>query len=238
MSPEPDEPAGLPLFDQRNYRRAKATLPGHGQGIAPRNKGKTLPAEIIPAEQVRALVDACPKTTPYGLRLAAFIAVLYRTGMKVSELLKTRLKDVDLRSGHESIRAAGGKNLRRRRLGLDSYALPHLTKWLTAREGLPGDLVFCVVHGPTAGRAWNVMGARHDLRRLAPQVRDGRVHPEAFRLTCAAELIVEQWPLTYMQAQLGLTSAWSFTKLFPRLGIEDADDADVAEIARFRPEPS
>src|SRR5215210_711552 len=68
MSPEPDEPAGLPLFDQRNYRRAKATLPGHGQGIAPRNKGKTLPAEIIPAEQVRALVDACPKTTPYGLR--------------------------------------------------------------------------------------------------------------------------------------------------------------------------
>jgi hypothetical protein len=39
-----------------------------------------------------------------------------------------------------------------------------------------------------------------------------------------------------MQTQLGLTSAWSFTKLFPRLGIEAADDDDVAEIARSRPE--
>jgi integrase len=114
--------------------------------------------------------------------------------MKVSELLRTRLKDVDLRSGRESILASGDKRLQRRRLGLDSYALPHLTAWLRAREHLPGDLVFCVIAPPTAGREWNVMQARKGLRPLGPEVLGRRVNPEALRVTFAAELIVEQWP--------------------------------------------
>ena len=53
----------------------------------------------------------------------------------------------------------------------------------------------------------------------------------------AAELIVEQWPLTYMQSQLGLKSVWSFREIFPQLGVTAAPEKDVIEIARSRPLP-
>lgn len=97
----------LPLVDSRNYPRAIATLPGHRRGMSPANKGKTYPAEVFPAEQVQVLLDACPTTTLYGLRLCASIAVLYRTGMWIAELLHARMDDLDLTPGRETIRAAG-----------------------------------------------------------------------------------------------------------------------------------
>jgi len=235
MSTDADDADALPLFDQRNYPRAKATLPGYGRGRSPAGKGKAYPPEIIWPEQVRALLDACPTTTASGLRLRAFIAMLYRTGMAVSEVLSTRVRDISLHAGRESVRATGSKSLQSRTLALDSYALPHITAWLAVREKFPGGLLFCVVDGPTVGREWNAMQTRFELRRLGDKVLERRVNPGSFRFTFAAELIAEQWPLTYMQTQLGLTSAWSFTKLFPRLGISPANDEDVAEIARFRP---
>ena len=122
-----------------------------------------------------------------------------------------------------------------RGLALDAYALAHLEPWLAKRRDLPGDGVFCVVDGPTAGRDWDHMQTRFELRRLGKQILQRRVNPTSLRLTLAAEMIDEQWPLSYMQTQLGLGSIQSFKDILPQLGIHAADEADVAEIARFRP---
>jgi site-specific recombinase XerD len=223
----------LPLLDSRNYPRAIATLPGHRRGMSPANKGKTYPPEVFPAEQVQVLLEACP-TTLFGLRLRASIAVLYRTGMWIAELRHARMDDLDLTPGRETIRAAGTK-LVSRTLALDSYAMAHLEPWLEKRRDLPGDGVLCVVEGPTAGRDWEGMQTRHELRRLGKAALQRRVNPMSLRLTLAAEMIDEQWPLSYMQTQLGLSSIESFKDVLPQLGILPADEADVAEIARFRP---
>ena len=225
----------LPLYDSRNYRRAPATMPGVGRGVVPVTKGNTYPSRVLSADDVGSLIDACDDTMS-GLRLRAFIAVLYRTGMKIAEALKARTDDLELRAGHESIFAAGA-NVTERRLVLDSYAMSYLGPWLEARRRLPGDTVFCVFDGPTAGRVWDAAHARHEMRLLGKKALGGRANTNSLRLTMAAELIVEQWPLTYIQTQLGLTSVWSFREIFPQLGVVAAPEEDVAEVARSRPLP-
>ena len=231
-----NEVDALPLYDSRNYRRARATLPGFGRGRASPTKGRTFPAEVLSGEDVSALIEACANDTLSGIRLRAFIALLYRTGMKVKEALNARTDGLGLRPGKESILATGA-NVAERRLALDSYAMSYLVPWLKVRSRLPGHEVFCVFDGPTAGRVWDDSSARLDLRQLGQKVLGREVTPNWLRLTMAAELIVEQWPLTYMQTQLGLSSVWSFRQVFPKLGVVAAPDEDVAEVARTRPLP-
>jgi hypothetical protein len=47
-----------------------------------------------------------------------------------------------------------GKGGRRREVGMDDWAWEHLQPWTEARAELPVGPLFCVVTGPTRGRAW------------------------------------------------------------------------------------
>ncbi len=44
----------------------------------PWNKGQKLPPEVLTPDEVKALMDACSKRAPTGLRNRAVIVVLYR----------------------------------------------------------------------------------------------------------------------------------------------------------------
>src|SRR5262249_24436771 len=61
--------------------------------------------EVLPLTDVDRLLAAPDTTTPRGLRDAAMIATLYATGLRVSELVKLRVEDVDLGVG--CLRATG-----------------------------------------------------------------------------------------------------------------------------------
>ena len=225
----------LPLYDSRNYRRARATLPGYRKGQSPVNRGKKYPPEVLSRDEVLLLLDACP-SDKFGLRLRALIAVLYRTGMSVSEALGARIDRLDLRPGREAIRAAGTQ-LVDRQLALDAFALSYLKPWLKVRQDVPRHAVFCVLEGPTAGREWNEMQFRSQLRPISGDALGRSVKPGWLRFTCAAELIVEQWPLSHIQSQLGMKGGWGLQQMLRKLGVESADAAEVAELARARPEP-
>lgn len=198
-----------------------------------RVRAKTYPSEIFTAEEVVALVSACPNT-PSGLRLRAYIAVLYRTGMEASEGLSLRYRNLDLTVGHETVRVPASR-LKRRILALDEFAVAILNDWLVVRRRLPGDHVFCTIRGKTSGNAWAAPETRRELRDLGREVLGKRVNAGAFRTTLTAELIIEQWPLPYIQTQLGVQGIWSFREIFPKLGIGGAPQAEVAEVARTRP---
>jgi site-specific recombinase XerD len=47
----------------------------------------------------RRVMDACRSTSATGLRNRALLAVLYRTGLRISEALDLYSKDVDLERG-------------------------------------------------------------------------------------------------------------------------------------------
>jgi integrase len=76
---------------------------------------------------------------------------------------------------------------------------------------------------------------REWLRDLGKGTLGLRVHPQAFRHTLAAELLVEGWPLPYLQAQLGLQSLVALQNLYRHLDIRIPPSEEVMEIIRTRP---
>ncbi|MBV9837698.1 MAG: tyrosine-type recombinase/integrase [Solirubrobacterales bacterium] len=79
-----------------------------------------------------------------------------------------------------------------------------MTTYLEVRAALPVGALFCVLHGPTAGRRWEASAARKQLRRTAEAagVRR-RFAPHQLRHAHAIELAHEGVPLVVIQRQLG-----------------------------------
>ena len=101
----------------------------------------------------------------HGHRLHALIVVLWRAGVRINEALSLAETDLDQRRG--SILVRHGKNDRRREVGMDAWAWTAIEPWLAERLQLPVGPLFCVIDGPTRGRAWSASAARIELRHLA-----------------------------------------------------------------------
>jgi len=167
-------------------------------------KGKTYPVEILTPDEVRALAAECSKTTSYGIRNRALIVVLYRTGLRISEVLAVRPKDVNLEIG--SVVVLHGKGGRMRTVGIDSGANPHIEAWIEYRGTLNLPAVaplFCTMKG-TPMAASSVSALFHKLAHRAGIQK--RVHPHGFRHTHAYELMMEGVPMPIIQRQLGHVS--------------------------------
>jgi hypothetical protein len=142
--------------------------------------------------------------------------------------------DLVLTPGEDAIRVPATR-LVPRTLALDEAVVAIIHEWLAVRDKLPGDFVFCVLRGKTAGSRWSDADMRRTVRDHGETVLGKRLNVGALRITLTAELIVEQWPLPYIQTQLGLRTLSSFREIFPKLGITGAPPEEVAEIARARP---
>jgi integrase len=100
---------------------------------------------------------------------------------------------------HAGIRAGG----RRRRRPLPrSWTV--LADWTADRALLPPGPLFCVIDGPTRGRAWCATAVRAELRHLAVEAGVRRwFAPHQLRHAHAVELLHEGIPLPLIQRQLG-----------------------------------
>lgn len=58
-------------------------------------KGRKFPPEVLKEDEVRALMGACSKRAPTGVRNRALIALLWRSGLRISEALALMPADVD-----------------------------------------------------------------------------------------------------------------------------------------------
>lgn len=195
------------VLDRRGYRRPPVTLPGHNAGQHPPNYGRTFPAEVLSAAEIRRLIAACGRGRG-GMRNRALIVVLWRGGLRCQEALDLELRDVDRDAGTVTIRH--GKGNRRRVVGLDPPAFAVLEQWLEHRTGLGvprGSKVFCTITRPNVGDPMSGSYWREAIKRLG--VRAGiekRVHSHGLRHTLAVELMREGVPLLVIQRQLGHSS--------------------------------
>src|SRR4051794_10814043 len=178
-----------PLLDAAGRRRSPATMPGFRSGIAPRNKGQRYPADPPTVDEIVAVMRQAGNTR-HGHRLNALIVVLWRAGLRINEALSLIESDLDPRRG--SVLVAHGKGDRRREVGLDAWAWSAIEPWLGDRVQLPVGALFCVIDGPTRGRAWSASAARTELHHLARKagVRR-RVAPHQLRHAHAVELLHE-----------------------------------------------
>jgi site-specific recombinase XerD len=189
------------VLDAAGRRRSPATMPGYHAGRPPRNKGRLYPADPPTVEEIVAVVREASDDR-HGYRLRALIVVLWRGGLRVAEALALGEADLDPRRG--SLLVRNGKGGRRREIGMDAWGWEQLRPWLAARLELPGGPLFCVIDGPTRGRAWSSANVRVEFRRLAAQAGiRRRFAPHQLRHAHAVELAREGVPLNVIPRQLG-----------------------------------
>jgi site-specific recombinase XerD len=216
-------------LDASGHQRSPVTMPGYHQGRPPK-KGQRFPADPPPVEEIIAVMGAAGNG-PDGARLRALIIVLWRAGLRISEALDLAETDLDRTRGAVLVRA--GKGGRRREVGMDRWAWDALTPYLEVRATLPVGALFCVIHGPTAGRRWEASAARKQLRRTAEaaDVRR-RFAPHQLRHAHAIELAPEGVPLVVIQRQLGHCNL-GVTSIY----LQGIDSSEIIETVHSRPAP-
>lgn len=165
------------------------------------NKGRKFPPEPLTDAEVQQLIKACSNRAPTGIRNRALIVTMYRGGLRVSEALELRPKDLDREAG--SIRILNGKGSKARTVGLDPGAFAVIDRWLDKRIslGITGHSpVFCTLAGAVMKTAY--------VRRLLPRLAgkagiEKRVHAHGLRHTHAAQLAAEGIPINVISRQLG-----------------------------------
>jgi integrase/recombinase XerD len=162
------------------------------------------PPEVLTEAEAIALIRACSTRAPTGVRNRALIAVLWRSGLRISEALSLELRDVALEAG--SIRVRHGKGDRSRTVGIDEQTGALLARWIDRRRKLaPGARasIFCTLDGGRIDSSY----VRRLLPRLAAKAGiDRRVHAHGLRHTYAAELAREGTAINVIRDALGHTS--------------------------------
>ena len=90
------------LVQEKILRKDPARL------IDPPKTGLKLPHVLSPAE-IELLLKAPDTSTPIGIRDAAMLELLYAAGLRVSELVKLKLQDINLEAGFVRIFGKGSK---------------------------------------------------------------------------------------------------------------------------------
>jgi site-specific recombinase XerD len=208
-------------------RRSYVTLPGYRLGMDPPNKGRTFPAEVLSRAEVDRLLAACSRHQNAGLRMRALIAILYRSGLRISEALDLEVKDIDLDLG--TVTVLHGKGDRRRTVGGVHGQWQALVElWIKRRRelGFARGIVFCVFSGPRAGERQHSSVVREALKDLAERAGiDKRVHPHGLRHTHAAEIAREGIPLHVIRRQLGHADLGTTARYIDHLTPQDVIDA-------------
>lgn len=183
---------------------------------------RRLPPEVLTDAEIWALMNACGRHAPTGIRNRALIALLYRTGLRINEALHLYPKDLNLDEG--SVRVLKGKGGKARTVGMDPGAIAIVDRWLDARArlGLSGrQRLFCTLRGYPVATAY----IRVLLKRLAAKAGSNkRVHAHGFRHTHASQLRAEGIDIAIISRQLGHTSISTTARyldhLTPRAVIE------------------
>jgi integrase/recombinase XerD len=196
--------------------------------------GAKYAAETLTVDEVERLLDACGGNGPLAVRNRALLALLWRSGLRISEALALRPSDVS--AGKINVR--NGKGGKQRVATYDRMAVGYLSAWEAVRAGLGlngRQPLFCSVsNGITrkAGARIDSAYVRHLLPKLAAQAGIGkRVHAHGFRHTHASELAAERLRLPAIAAQLGHSSTATTDRYLRKITAADLQD-DMAAIGR------
>lgn len=167
------------------------------------NAGVRFPPEPLSPPEIRSLLLACSPDSDLGKRNRAMLAVMWRAGLRCSEMLALRVSDVDPYRG--TVRVLRGKGSKARTVGMDDDAMTVVALWIAARanRGIGQGALFCTMTGkPLSSRYVRAMLARLGVKAGI----EHRVHPHGLRHTMAAELSDEGWPVLLISRQLGHSS--------------------------------
>jgi integrase/recombinase XerD len=195
------------VTQSRTERAGGASAGRFGQepGRPAPNAGRRYPAEPLTPAEVTAIIGQCSRRAPTGIRNRALLTLLYRSGLRVSEVLALRPADVDMTK--HNLRLLDTKSGRAQTRGFHPSADDALARWLDTRKALGtggrGRRLFCTLDGGPLSDDY----VRGLLRRLAARAGvSKRVHPHGLRHTFAVELEAAGTPVTTISKLLGHSS--------------------------------
>ena len=178
---------------------------------------KKLP-ETLNTQERKALLAAPRLQAPTGHRDLCMITLMLNAGLRASEVLHLRGRDIDWTSGQLMVREGKGK--KDRTLWLSEMDLDLLRAWRSRRPSA-GELLFTTLHGtPVKDRDLRAMVKRR--ARKAGISKD--VHPHMLRHTFATDLYRVTKDIRLVQKTLGHADL-STTMIYTHLVDDDVAHA-------------
>ena len=175
-----------------------------------------LDLDVLTPDEIEALLKACSRRAPTGIRNRAIIAIAWRSGLRVSEICDLHLKDIDLDGG--SLTICHGKGDKARIVGLDAGTAGLITRWLDVRSKL-GIGRTRPVFTTLSGNQLDPSYLRHALPRLARRAAlDKRVHMHGLRHAHAISLDRTGASPSMIRDALGHSSLSTTDRYLRRLG--------------------
>ena len=148
--------------------------------------------ETISDEAIEKLRDSCNCS-----RDLAIIDLLYSTGIRVGELVKLNIADVDF-SSRECV--VFGKGNKERTVYFDAKAKLHLQNYLDERTD-DNPALFVTLDAPYD--RLKISGVEIRVRNLGRKLNMDKIHPHKFRRTMATRAIDKGMPIEQVQKILG-----------------------------------
>ena len=155
-------------------------------------KTKKCVKKIINDEDIERLRDGCTNT-----RDLAMIDLLYSTGMRVGELVRINIDDINFEE-RECI--VFGKGDKERKVYFDAKTKIHLKNYLNERED-DNPALFVSLIAPY--NRLKISGVEIRMRELGRKLDIDRIHPHKFRRTMATRAIDRGMPIEQVQKILG-----------------------------------
>lgn len=148
--------------------------------------------EVISDEEIEKMRDKCK-----NLRDLAIIDLLYSTGIRIGELVRLNVDDIDFEE-RECI--VFGKGDKERRVYFDAKTKIHLMGYINSRSDT-NPALFVTLDAPYD--RLQISGVEIRLRRLGRELGINKVHPHKFRRTMATRAIDKGMPIEQVQKLLG-----------------------------------
>jgi integrase/recombinase XerD len=181
---------------------------------------------VLSLEEVERLLAAPDIETPYGVRDATMLHVMYAAGLRVSELVQLRMSDLDLEAGFVAVT---GKGDRRRLVPLGEWAVAMIQLYLTrvrplwARPDEPAVFLTQRRAPMTRQGFWLIVKKYAQLAEIS-----NKLSPHKLRHSFATHLLDRGADLRSVQAMLGHVDI-STTQIYTHVS-----SARLVEVVRER----
>ena len=171
--------------------------------VEPPKKPSRLPT-CLSLEEVELLLDAPDMSKPGGIRDKAMLELMYASGLRVSELISLKRKNLNLKKG---IVLIFGKGAKERKVPVGEFAMEYVVKYLNEVRGKNknsnSEYLFLNKNGEPISRQYFFM----QIRKYASQVGiDKVISPHTLRHCFATHMLEGGAQLRAVQEMLGHTN--------------------------------
>lgn len=153
---------------------------------------ETVVKETYTDENIEIMRNNCKE-----IRDLAMIDLLNSTGMRVGELVRLNISDINF---NERECIVLGKGDKQRKVYFDAKTKIHLQSYLKSRDD-ENDALFVSLLKPH--NRLNISGVEIRMRNLGRRLNINKVHPHKFRRTLATRAIDKGMPIEQVQQLLG-----------------------------------